>query len=366
MDSIQLFTRSSSDIDVEEWELGRYRPTPSIVEAAVALYNGHSVEDISRNDAKDKLALTAGAIEEVISSAQAHGHKSICFVTGVPGAGKTLIGLNTATIHREKRDALHSVFLSGNGPLVAILREALARNHLQNEKEKGNRIKKGEARSKVKKFIQPVHEFRDECIQDLGPPIEHVVLFDEAQRAWNLAKTSAFLKRRKGITNFRQSEPEFLISCLDRHRDWAVIICLVGGGQEIHTGEVGISEWIRTLEASFPKWHIYISPQLSDSEYGAGQVLDDISSRANVVRKEELHLSVSMRSFRAENVSRLVKELLDLELENARSTLSELSENYPIVITRDIVKAKNWVRTKARGSERYGLVVSSQAERLKP
>ena len=192
-------------------------------------------------------------------------------MTGVPGAGKTLVGLNTATKHHDVRDSLYSVFLSGNGPLVAILREALARDHIQNEEEQGRKVKKGTARSKVQAFIQPVHEFRDECIRDLSPPNEHVALFDEAQRAWDLAKTSDFLRRRKGIANFEQSEPEFLISCLDRHADWAVIVCLVGGGQEIHTGEAGISEWIRSLESSFPNWHIYISSRLTDSEYATGR-----------------------------------------------------------------------------------------------
>lgn len=215
-------------------------------------------------------------------------------------------------------------------------------------------------------FIQPVHEFRDEGIRDPKPPIEHVALFDEAQRAWDHSKTADFLRRRKGVPDFAYSEPEFLISCMDRHEDWAVVVCLVGGGQEIHTGEAGISEWIESLNRSFPDWHIYISSRLTDSEYGAGRVLDLIRSRPHVVTKDELHLSVSMRSFRAENVSRLVKELLDLEVEAACRTLSELREKYPIVITRDLMKAKRWLRTQARGSERYGVVVSSQAERLKP
>jgi len=276
------------------------------------------------------------------------------------------VGLNAATKHQDKEDGLYSVFLSGNGPLVAILREALARDHLQNELEQGRRLRKGEARSKVRAFIQPVHEFRDEGIKDPKPPIEHVALFDEAQRAWHQAKTADFLKRRKGVFDFDKSEPEFLISCLDRHPDWAVIVCLVGGGQEIHTGEAGISEWIESLNRSFPDWHIYISSRLTDSEYAAGRVLDQIRSRPHVVTKDELHLSVSMRSFRAENLSRLVKELLDLEAQAAFRTLIELREKYPIVITRDLIKAKRWLKTRARGSERYGIVVSSQAERLKP
>jgi len=364
IDAILRFAGSTPAIDPEIWEAGRYCPTPSIIEAALALYNGHSVEEITRHEAD--IALTSDVIDRIIRDSRNGQFKSICFVTGVPGAGKTLVGLDAATKHQDKDDGLYSVFLSGNGPLVAILREALARDHIDNELAKGRTLRKGEARSKVKAFIQPVHEFRDEGIKDAKAPIEHVALFDEAQRAWHQNKTADFLKRRKGVLDFAYSEPEFLISCMNRHKDWAVIVCLIGGGQEIHTGEAGISEWIESLNRSFPDWHIYISSRLSDTEYGAGRILDQIRSRRNVVTRDALHLSVSMRSFRAENVSRLVKELLDLEAQAAFKTLLELREKYPIVITRDLMKAKKWLRDHARGSERYGIVVSSHAERLKP
>ena len=216
-------------------------------------------------------------------------------------------------------------------------------------------------------FIQNVHHFRDACIQDSEPPVEHVALFDEAQRAWNLEQTASFMHRKKGISNFNQSEPEFLISCLDRHKDWAVVVCLVGGGQEINTGEAGITEWIESLNRSFSAWGIYISSRLTDSEYGTGEVLKLLKTRpAPVQIFDELHLSVSMRSFRAENVSLLVKHLLDLNMPAARSALDSLNKMYPIVITRDLTRAKRWLKEQARGSERYGLVASSQAERLKP
>lgn len=363
-----LFFTEGTAIDPLQWESGRYCPTPTIIEAAMALYNGHSVTDISRSDASaTNLNDTSEAISEVIRCAKANSYKSICFVTGVPGAGKTLVGLNIATQHIDKNSDLYSVFLSGNGPLVAILREALARDKVRHEKEHGRKIKKGEAMSEVNMFIQNVHHFRDDCLVDLNrPPIEHVALFDEAQRAWNLQQTANFMRQKKGTLNFSQSEPEFLISCLDRHEDWAVVVCLVGGGQEINTGEAGISEWIESLNRSFPHWHIYISPRLTDAEYGAGKILDEVKSRSNVIHKDELHLSVSMRSFRAEHVSLLIKQLLDLNLIEARDTLAKVEKNYPIVITRELSRAKQWLKEQARGSERYGIVVSSQAERLKP
>jgi DUF2075 family protein len=355
------------DIDPKQWERGRYCPTPTIIEAALALYSGHSVREISRSDASAiNLSETSESISAIIRSAKEKSHKAICFVTGVPGSGKTLVGLNIATTHIDKANDLYSVFLSGNGPLVAILREALARDKVRREKERGRKIKKGVAMSEVKTVVQNVHNFRDECLLDSNlPPIEHVALFDEAQRAWNVQQTSNFMRRKKNKPNFKLSEPEFLISCLDRHSHWAVIVCLVGGGQEINTGEAGIIEWIESLNRSFPDWHIYISSRLTDSEYGAGEVLNELQARANVFHKDELHLGVSMRSFRAENVSYLVKQLLDLNAKEAHKTLQHVKAKYPMVITRDLSKAKQWLKAQARGSERYGIVVSSQAYRLK-
>ena len=367
MQEILRLTDGAS-IDTINWESGRYRPTPTIIEAAMALYGGHSVAEISRSDASAvNLSQTSATISEIIRSSKDRGVKSICFVTGVPGAGNTLVGLNIATQHIDKASDLYSVFLSGNGPLVAILREALARDKVRREKDRGGKLKKGVAMSEVKLFIQNVHHFRDECLVDLTrPPIEHVALFDEAQRAWNREQTASFMLRKKKRPDFDRSEPEFLISCLDRHQDWAVVVCLVGGGQEINTGEAGISEWIESLLRAFPDWHIHISSRLHDTEYGAGKVLQQLAGRANVITHDDLHLAVSMRSFRAEHVSTLVKQLLDLELDDSRNTLEELSGRYPIVLTRDLGRAKQWLKDKARGSERYGIVVSSQAQRLKP
>jgi len=365
--SVLDFFRDYESIDIKNWEQGRYHPTPTIIEAALALYNNHSVDNIHRNDAKDiNITHTSNKISEIINQAKARSEKAICFVTGVPGAGKTLVGLNIATTHINKEDELYSVFLSGNGPLVAVLQEALALNRVAIAKERGKKLKKDEARRAIKSFIQIVHHFRDEGLKDENPPSEHVVLFDEAQRAWTLEKTAKFMNERKKQKNFNMSEPEFLISCLNRHPDWAVVVCLVGGGQEINTGEAGISEWIEALERSFPDWKIYISDRLTDSEYNAEEILRKIKHRPNVDYSESLHLAVSMRSFRAENVSLLVKQILDLDIENARNTLNELKDKYPIVITRNLSKAKQWLKTKARGTERYGIVVSSQAQRLKP
>ena len=353
-------------LDPEIWAKGRYRPTPTIIEAAMALYGSHSVMEISRHDAGAiNLTVTSDTIAEIIKESETLRKKSIIFVTGVPGAGKTLVGLNTATKHINRKSELFSVFLSGNGPLVDILQEALARDKIRREQAGAKKGAKGRALSEVKLFVQKVHHFRDYCLIEKGkPPLDHVALFDEAQRAWTREKTADFMKRRKGIPNFHMSEPEFLISCLNRHKNWAVIVCLVGGGQEIHTGEAGIGEWIRALKKSYSNWHIHISSRLTDSEYGAKSIVDTLRGRKNVIFNDDLHLSVSMRSFRAENVSLFVKQVLDLEVASAKATFACLSKDYPIVLTRDIEKAKGWLKQKARGSERYGIVVSSYAERL--
>ncbi len=357
----------SGKINQRKWEDGIYSPTPTIVEAAMSLYRGHAVESISRSDAGAiNLKNTVARVSGVIADSKKNGRKSICFVTGVPGAGKTLVGLDVAQKHLDKDSDLYSVYLSGNGPLVSILREALARDRVAREKEKGNRFTKKDAIREVSLFIQNVHHFRDDCLRGQKAPIEHVALFDEAQRAWDKKQTVDFMRRKKGQQDFNLSEPEFLISCMDRHNDWATVVCLVGGGQEIHTGEGGIKEWINCLNGSFPEWEIYVSPRLTDSEYGSGEIIEKIKNQKNVHFIDELHLAVSMRSFRAENVSKLVKEVLDIRPLQASKTLEGLHEKYPIVITRDIKMAKDWIKTHARGSERYGMIVSSQAERLRP
>jgi DUF2075 family protein len=366
IDKVLAFS-GQSDIDIYTWIEGRYAPTPTIIEAATALYNEHTVEEITRREAGDSnLTSTAETINSVIEEAKRYNKKSICFVTGVPGAGKTLVGLDIATKNMDKDNATTSVFLSGNGPLVAILREALTRDKLKREKNKGIKVKKGEVFQQVKSFIQNVHHFRDEYLRDDKAPVDHIAIFDEAQRAWNREQTKGFMKRKKNVHDFAMSEPEFLIECMDRHPDWAVIICLVGGGQEINTGEAGIGEWLDSIHRSFPNWDIYISPHLSDSEYNTTDIIEKVQLRSKVTLDESLHLSVSMRSFRAEHLSAFIKFVLDQDIEKALYHFGLIRDRYPIVLSRDLTKAKKWLKEKARGSERYGIVVSSQAQRLKP
>jgi hypothetical protein len=362
-----LQTVTDAVIDNQKWPDAPYRPTPTIVEAARALYAQHSVEAIARYDAgAQNLRVTSSRIEELVDEARAQSRKLICFVTGVPGAGKTLVGLNIASRRRDLDQPTHAVFLSGNGPLVTVLREALTRDEVARQKAQGVRVRKGKVGESVKAFIQNVHNFRDDALVDAKAPVEHVVIFDEAQRAWNLRQTANFMRRKKNQPGFSVSEPEFLISCMDRHKEWAVIVCLVGGGQEIHTGEAGIDAWLEAVNSRFPYWHMHISSRLTDTDYAAGEALEAVRERPNTHFDDCLHLALSMRSFRAENVSAFVKALLDCEKQLAREAFIQLGNRYHIVVTRDLSKAKQWIRDRARGTERFGLVASSKALRLKP
>lgn len=366
LDAVLARVRGSA-LDAARWANAPYRPTPTIIEAARALYARHSVEDITRNDAGAvNLAVTSRRIEALVEDARREDRKAICFVTGVPGAGKTLVGLDVATRKRDAHAPTHAVFLSGNGPLVAVLREALTRDEVARRRAAGERTTKTRVANPVKAFIQNVHHFRDAALLDEAPPADHVVIFDEAQRAWTREKTAQFMKQRKGLPDFRHSEPEFLISCLDRHPDWAFIVCLVGGGQEIHTGEAGIGEWLEACRGRFRHWDLHLSDRLTDSEYAAGETLQALRGRPRTHFDEALHLAVDLRSFRAENISRFVKALLDCDRAAARREYGLLAGRFPLAVTRDLQRAKQWLRGRARGSERFGLVASSKAMRLKP
>ena len=351
----------AAPLPMDAWLDARYAPTPTIIEAAQALYRAHSVRDISRSDAgAENLTVTTAAINQIIDECKARHKKAICFITGVPGAGKTLAGLNIANARHQFNEDEHAVFLSGNGPLVAVLQEALARDRAAT-----HNVTKEQARRETKSFIQVIHKFRDEALSSSQPPVEKVAIFDEAQRAWDADALMKFMKRKKGVADFQQSEPEFLISVMDRHADWAVIVCLIGGGQEINTGEAGIAEWLHALREQYPDWEIHLSDRMTDSEYvGSSDIQRLLGDRAYRV-VSSLHLGVSLRSFRSERLADFVKALLDEDAAAARELYAALYLNYPIVLTRDLARAKAWVRNKVRGTERPGMLASSKAKRLR-
>jgi len=371
-------------LDDDQWAKSGYSPTPTIIEAAIALYEENTVEEITKHGGDIDKA--SEELCHIIDHCREKKRKAICFITGVPGAGKTLIGLNTAIDQFNRGEK--AVYLSGNFPLVEVLQEALTRDYVRRDKirakaEKRKACTKAEAKSKVKAFIQMIHHYRDLYLEGtevkdgrIVPiegyfqshtdkayiPVEHVAIFDEAQRAWTQAELKRFMREKKGIKDFPYSEPEYLISCMDRQTDWGLVVCLVGNGQAINKGEAGLKEWIESVHRSYPSWDVYMSDFLVTSIDVSKEDLALIHKQ--LIAKEELHLTMSMRSFRSEKVSLFVNQLLDLQKEEAAATLCEL-EKYPIVLTRSLDTAKQWLRSHARGSERFGLLASSKAERLK-
>lgn len=361
--------KHESSIDITVWEDSIYKPTPTIIEAATALYQKHNVEEISRSDAgAENLSVTSECISQIIDYSKANNKKSICFVTGVPGAGKTLAGLNIANLRSNYEEEEHAVFLSGNGPLVDVLREALCRDKVNTAKEQNSPITKYTASSQVKSFIQNIHHFRDASLKDDKAPIEKVTIFDEAQRAWTKEQATSFMKRNKGISDFDKSEPGFLIEVMDRHKDWCTIVCLIGGGQEINTGEAGLEEWIRPFASGFEDWNIYYSSKIvDDTNYIKDHNALHILKERDAVAKPELHLSVSLRSFRSAQLSNFIQEIINNDVDAARNLYASfIQENYPIKITRDLDTARTWLRDKTKGAERSGIVASSGAIRLRP
>ena len=390
---------NESPID-KNWIISPYAPTPTIIEAAKTLYENHSVENITRHEA-DKVSTdqTIAYILKVVHDSKRENKKSICFVTGVPGAGKTLVGLEVAIKqtyqgNNEPVKDEGAVYLSGNGPLVAVLNEALAKDNYQKCRERSENKKLSDSRREVGKFIQIIHRYRDNMLAKIKNPVEngvleidpekavklaesgygeveHVAIFDEAQRSWTHKRLADYLKRggtygnKLKVPNFPMSEAAFLIWSLDQREDWATIICLVGGGQEINTGEAGISEWIKALNEKFPHWNVYISPKLTEPEYAEGKVNELLEKNEKVTYSDNLHLAVSLRSYRAEKLSTFVHALLAIE-PTAAELYKEIKGKYPIVLTRDMEKAKRWLHDKVRGTERTGVLITKESARFKP
>ena len=382
------------------WSISPYAPTPTIIEAAKSLYENHTVEDITRHEADQVYTdRTIDYILQVIRDSKEQQKKSICFVTGVPGAGKTLVGLDVAIRqtyqnHDEPVEDEGAVYLSGNGPLVAVLTEALAQDNYKKAHDRKENKKLSDSRREVSKSIQMIHRYRDNMLAKIKNPVEngkleidpekavkmekagfgeveHVAIFDEAQRSWTHKRLADYLKRggtygnKLKVPNFPMSEAAFLIWSLDQREDWAVIICLVGGGQEINTGEAGISEWIKALNEDYRHWEVHISSKLTEAEYAEGKVNDLLKDNPNVIFSDGLHLGVSLRSYRAEKVSAFVHAVLCFD-DKAADIYQEIKGKYPIVLTRDMAKARKWLHEKVRGTERIGVLVTKEAARFKP
>ena len=375
-------------IEPVRWERSPYNPTPTIIEADLAMYAGQNVEEITRSEGGENLGKTTDTVEGVIKRSKRLGKKSICFVTGVPGAGKTLAGLNLSGKRRDYEKGERAIYVSGNGPLVKVLQEALARDRIKSnrlelgklkerlERQKADaktakkeireaRVSKTDALREANVIIQALRNFMHESrIKPAAPP-ERILVFDEAQRAWNAEAMDRALEKLN-VEPLGKSQPEILLDVMDRHRDWAVVVCLVGGGQDINRGEAGLPEWFDSLRCSRAKWEAYVPAKL-DKEHLQGKSMGQMLDGIRAVRRPSLHLATSVRSFRSERVSEFVGSLLDLDEEAAKAALGAITrKRYPVVVTRDFGRAKEWLRSKARGTERFGVVAAAKSYRLMP
>lgn len=345
-------------INFEKWFNSPYFPTPTIVAAAIEAYSTHNLSEIAHSEAgQENIDICEEKIDSVVSYAQKNHKKCVCLVTGVPGAGKTLVGLDVVAKNMDKGQENLSIYLSGNGPLVEVLREALVRS----VKKKGEYNR--QTQTAINALIQSSYAFKRDNSAHKRPTAEKILIFDEAQRVWNQQKMAQKHDKDPAMS---VSEPHLLYEIMNRHRDWAVMICLVGLGQDIYDGEVGINEWFRCGIEDFSEWELFYSPdiftQIEDQRINKEMI--QACERCHTI--PELHLKTSIRSFRADKQSQFVDFLLDNNPQKTREVYQMISDKYPVFLTRNISKAKEWAKKQVRGSQRCGVLACSSAQRLKP
>ena len=344
-------------LDFETWFNSPYYPTPTIIAAAIEAYSTHSLSEIAHSEAgQDNINDCERVLNQIIDYAKQSTKKCVCFVTGVPGAGKTLVGLDVVAKNLQDGQKNLSVYLSGNGPLVEVLREALKKS--VREKKQYNR----ETAAAINALIQSSYAFKNDNVLHSNPTAENILIFDEAQRVWNQQK----MARKHNDPTMAVSEPHLLYEIMDRHQDWAVMICLVGLGQDIYDGEVGINEWFRCGIEDFKQWELYYSPAIFDQVEDKSINTEMIKSCGRCHKAAELHLKTSIRSFRADKQCQFVDSLLDNDPATAKQVYNLICNRYPVFVTRDIKAAKQWAREQVRGSQRCGVLACSSAQRLKP
>lgn len=356
----EIVERYGSDdpLDFEKWFNSPYHPTPTIIAAAVEAYTTHDISEIANSEAgQEDIDNCEKKLGEIIDYAKANKKKCVCFVTGVPGAGKTLVGLDVVSKNLKAGKENLSVYLSGNGPLVEVLRAALTKS--AHEKNQLNR----ETQAAINALIQSSYAFKKDNARNEHPTPENILIFDEAQRVWNADKMT---RKHKNDPDMSVSEPHLLYRIMDRHKDWAVMICLVGLGQDIYDGEVGINEWFRCGIEEYREWELFYSPAIFEQseDRNIDQTLITGCSRCH--EAWDLHLKTSVRSFRADKQCQFIDAILDNDPEKAKSIYAQIADKYPVYITRDYSAAKAWVKNQVRGSQRCGVLACSSAQRLKP
>lgn len=310
-------------IDLDDWLDGDYAPLPTLIAAAKMIFSNERLPAIKRAESYG-VASAVARLKEIAKNSQENSGRSLAFVSGVPGAGKTLVGLQF--VYEESNQESQAIFLSGNGPLVEVLRDAL----------------------KSKAFISDLHAFIKSYGTTSKIPRQNIIVFDEAQRAWD----ASHMMLKKAVA---YSEPELLIAIGERIPGWATLVGLIGHGQEIHTGEeAGIAGWFKALESkhAISDWKVYSPPRFSSAFPGK-----------EVIELEELDLNHTLRSKQAEYLHTWVQNLLSGDLAKASSLAQKIwMQNFPIFITRDIAEAKNYVASRFEGelAKRYGILASSK------
>ncbi len=343
---------SEPQVSCQEWNNSPYFPVPSIIEAALELRSGLSIAEIAHSEAAEhEIQHVRDTIQNCLRAARDEGQHAICFLTGVPGSGKTLVGLSLAHLSENKTDAVH--FMSGNGPLVKVMQHLLTREGMR----KGAR--KEDAEREAKTLLGNIHVFARYHEEDnRGAPSNHAIVFDEAQRAWNSAQNNKKFQRD-------YSEPAMLLRIMERHPDWAFVVALVGGGQEINDGEAGLEEWGRALAERATPWKVYASPEvMTGGPSTAGhRLFEDGAGLATLELSDALHLRTSNRSLRGERIARWV----DLVLQGEATAAAELNvaESFPIFLSRNLEQTRAFLRQQTRGEGRCGLIGSSGATRLR-
>jgi hypothetical protein len=359
------------DIDSISWENSLYNPTPTIIEASQALYANHGVDEITRHDSVGKtFTQTSQAIDKIIMESKRDSKKSIIFLTGIPGSGKTLVGLDVASRYQNVEDKEHSVYVCGTSALIHVIQEALVRDRYSSLKGTDDEETKQNIRKKVEVLFQIILHYRKSVITEDDPSHERIVVFDEAQRMWDQHEADKNIQSL-GLPPRGKSEPDLFIEHMDKLDDWAVILCLLGGGQEINKGEDGLIEWLKSIKTNFPHWNVFGAPEISTKEYLGDISADTALDLVNKTFIDELHLKTSTRSFKAGNFSIMINHLLARETSQVKEIVKEFNEKddkekYHLLITRDIQTAKDWVKKKVRGNERCGIFTTALSHRLWP
>lgn len=367
----QIRSKYGSEVICNEEEFNKFinspfKPNPTIIQSARSIYMNNQVDEFFKFDAgEENLKITELTVEEIVKEAQTEKKKIICFVSGVPGAGKTLVGLDLAGKSRngENNDLPASVFFSGNGPLINVLTEALGRDALRQHPEKYS--SKYKAVNDVKVFIQDLHALKQEIISSKHQVVEeNVLIFDEAQRVWDKEQLKTWLVKKGADESFYGlSEADLLLNTF-KEKEWGVIVALVGLGQDIHNGENGLSVWFDSLLNTHNDWNIRLSKEIFNQT--ADDLYDYVESIMNCQRVVDcpgLYLKTCIRTPRARNLSEFSEALLNNEPEKAKNALEKFA-NYPICITRDLKNAEQFILNNKQRKERYGKLCSSNSKIL--